>query len=149
MPWASYGDTILRFPGAGLDLDLRHPIGEAERKELRRLGLSGTFSVVTACNPLGRVLEPTANRRLSAQFDVVVLQQWHDARRADGYAPDGAHGEAGWALPGPIEPARDLAARFFQRALFWYDDDRFYVVPVLAPGPILPLPRQRTSGLTP
>jgi hypothetical protein len=104
--------------------------------------------VVTACNPLGRVLEPSANRRLSAQLDSVVLRQWPDARRADGFAPDGSHGEAGWALPGSIEPARDLAARFFQRALFWYDDDRFHIVPVLAPGPILSLPRQRTSGLT-
>jgi hypothetical protein len=148
MPWASYGDTILRFPGAGLDLDLRHPIGEAERKELRRLGLSGTFSVVTACNPLGVVLDPIANRRLSSQFDCVVLRQWPDARRADGFAPDGAHGEAGWALPGPIEPARDLAARFFQRALFWYDDDRFSIVPVHAPGPILSLPSQCKLGLT-
>jgi hypothetical protein len=148
MPWDSYGDTILRFPGAGLHLDLRHPVGEPERKELRRLGLSGTFSVVTACNPLGGVLEPSANRRLSAQLDSVVLRQWPDARRADGDAPDGTHSEAGWALSGPIEPARALAARFFQRALFWYDGDRFYIVPVLAPGPILSLPGQRKSGLT-
>jgi hypothetical protein len=148
MPWASYGDTILRFPGAGLDLDLRHPVGEAERKELRRLGLSGTFSVVTACNPLGRMFEPSANRRVSAQLDAVVLRQWPGARRADGYSSDGAHCEPGWALPGPVEPARELAARFFQRALFWYDSVRFHIVPVLAPGPILSLPSQRDSGLT-
>jgi len=147
MPWASYGDTILRFSGAGLDLDLRRPVGEAERRELRRLGLSGTFSVVTACNPLGRLLEPASNRRLSAQFAAVVVRRWPDARRADGLSPDGSHTEAGWAIPGAIEPARELAARFFQRALFWYDGVQFHIVPVLAAGPVRSLPSSQTSGL--
>ena len=148
MPWGSYGETILTFPGAALSVDLRRPVGERERAELRRLGLTGTFSVITACNPLGQVLEPSANRRLTAQLEAVVARVWAGALRADGIAPDRSHGEAGWALPGPIEPARELAARFFQRALFWYDGDRFHIVPVLAAGPILSLPSQRNPGLT-
>jgi hypothetical protein len=148
MPWASYGNTIIRFTGAGLSLDLRHPVGEAERKELRRLGLSGTFSVVTACNPLGQILEPASNRRLEAQLAAVVEGQWPGALRADGVSPDGSHCEAGWALPGPLEPARGLAARFFQRALFWYDGDHFHIVPVLARGPAISLPGSRESGPT-
>jgi hypothetical protein len=148
MPWEPYGNTIIRFAGAGPSLDLRHPVGEAERKELRRLGLSGTFAVVTACNPLGQILEPAANRRLEAQFAAVVYPQWPGARSADGLSPDGGHREAGWALPGPLEPARALAARFFQRALFWYDGDHFHLVPVLAHGPVLSLPIRRESGLT-
>lgn len=148
MPWASYGNTIIRFTDAGLRVDLRRPVGEAERKELRRLGLSSTFSVVTACNPLGQTLETAANRRLEAQFAPIVAGHWPGARRADGLAPDGSHSEAGWALPGPLEPARALAARFFQRALFWYDGDHFHIVPVLARGPVLSLPRRPESGLT-
>jgi hypothetical protein len=148
MPWASYGNTIIRFPDAGLSLDLRRPVGEAERKELRRLGLSGTFSVVTACNPLGQLLEPVSNRRLAAQLAAVVGRHWPGAHRADGMSPDGSHSEAGWAVPGPLEPARELAARFFQRALFWYDGHLFHIVPVLARGPILSLPSRRESGLT-
>jgi len=148
MPWASYGNTIIRFADAGLSLDLRHSVGEAERKELRRLGLSGTFSVVTACNPLGQILEPASNRRLAAQLAAVVGTHWPGAHRADGVSPDGGHREAGWALPGPLEPARELAARFFQRALFWYDGDHFHIVPVLAPGLVLSLPGRPESGLT-
>jgi hypothetical protein len=148
MPWASYGNTIIRFAEAGLSLDLRHPVGEAERKELRRLGLSGTFAVVTACNPLGQLLEPDSNRRLAAQFAAVVDRDWPGAHGADGVSPDGRHCEPGRALPGPLEPARALAARFFQRALFWYDGDRFHIVPVLARGPVLSLPSRRESGQT-
>ena len=149
MPWASYGDTIIQFTDAGLRLDLRRSVGEAERKELRRLGLSGPFSVVTACNPLGQLLEPASNRRLAAQLAAVVATHWPGARRADGVSPDGSHSEAGWAVPGPLEPARALAARFFQRALFWYDDDHFHIVPVLARGPMLTLPSRPESGPTP
>lgn len=148
MPWASYGNTIIRFADAGLSLDLRRPIGEAERKELRRLGLSGTFSVVTACNPLGQILEPASNRRLAAQLAAVVERQWPGTHRADGVSPDGTHSEAGWAVPGPLEPARELAARFFQCALFWYDGAHFHLVPVLAGGPVLSLPSRRESGPT-
>lgn len=147
MPWASYGNTIIRFAGAGLSLDLRHPVGEAERKELRRLGLSGTFSVVTACNPLGQLLEPASNRRLAAQLAAVVVGRWPGALEAEGVSPDGSHREPGWALPGPLEPARELAARFFQRAVFWYDG-HFHIVPVLAGGPVLSLPSRHESGRT-
>jgi len=53
---------------------------------------------------------------------------------------DGRHVGPGWAIPIPFEEAEMLAARFFQNALFWYDGDRFFIVPVLASGSPLPLP---------
>lgn len=140
MAWDAYRETVVRFPGAGLSVDLRRPLGEAERSGFGRLGLPGSFSIVTACNPLGRILEPEANRRLAAQLDAVVAWGWPGARRADGGSPDGRHVEPGWALPGSLDPGRAIAGRFLQRALFWYDGDRFFIVPVHPAGPAVALP---------
>lgn len=89
MPWAPYGDTILRFNGAGFELDLRRAVGEDDRKELRRLGLSASFAVVTACIPLGRVIDAASNRRLTAQLDAVVGPESPGAVAAAGVSPDG------------------------------------------------------------
>jgi hypothetical protein len=93
---------------------------------------------------MGQVLEAHANRRLSAVLAGVVREQHPEAIRADGGAPGGPHLEPGWAVPGPFEEAR-LAARFFQNAVFWFDGARFSIVPVLAPGPVLVMPRAPVS----
>lgn len=138
--WGAYPDTVLVFPEAGIEIDLRRPLATAVRRAMLDAGLGGSFAVITACNPLGRSLGAAPNQRLSAVFTALVRERHPEGRRADGRSPDGSHREPGWALPVPLEEARGLAARFFQIALFWFDGDRFYLVPVLAPGPPLPLP---------
>ena len=140
-PWGPYPETVLQFPEADLTVDLRQPITDHTCGVLRGLGLRGPFAVVTACNPMGQVYGAHANRRLSAVLASVV--RWHhpEAIPAHGGAPGGPHLEPGWAVPGPLEEACRLAARFFQNAVFWFDGTRFSIVPVLASGPVLVLPR--------
>lgn len=138
--WGAYPDTILRFPDAGLAIDLRRPVSPHAKAVLSGLGPGRPFGVVTACNPRGGLLEDRANRRLIAVLDALVLERYRGAWRADGCSPDGAHVEPGWAVPAPLPEVALLAARFFQNGLFWYEADRFSIVPVLAPYPPLPLP---------
>ena len=138
--WGRYPDTVLRFPEAGLRIDLRRPLSPADLRALADIGLSGPFAVITSCNPLGRPLEEAANGRLTAVLTALVLDRYPAARLAHGGSPDGAHQERGWAIPAPLDEVRALAARFFQNGVFWCDAGRFYIVPVLASLPMLALP---------
>lgn len=138
--WGSYPDTILHFPGSSLRIDLRRPVGPGDRRGLAGLGLDRPFGVVTASNPLGIPLEKSVNQRLDRVLAGVVKTWYPEGVPAHGESPDGEHVECGFALPGTPEEARNLAARFFQKALFWYDGDRFFIMPVLAVAPPLALP---------
>ncbi len=138
--WGAYPETVLTFPELDLLVDLRNPLSPALRERLRNAGLGGPFGVVTACNPLGTPLDPSANRRLTVLLATRIASSHPAARRADGGSPDGTHQEAGWAIPGSLEQVRQLAATFLQNAVFWFDGTQFTIVPVHAPGEVLPLP---------
>jgi hypothetical protein len=143
--WGTYPDTILRFPEAGLSIDLRRPLPPEALRALAELGLSGPFAVVTACEPYGVSLEESANSRLTTVLTAIVLDRYPGARLAHGTSPDGSHMERGWAIPAPLEDIKVLAARFFQNAVFWFEAGKFQIVPVLAPFPPLPLPAGRAD----
>jgi hypothetical protein len=138
--WGHYPDTILRFPQTGLSIDLRLPLSRSLRQQLGDLGLGGAFAVITACNPLGSRLDAAANRRLTSVLAALVRERYPAAPEAHGGSPDHQHEEPGWAIAIPLPEAQRLAAQFLQNAVFWFDGERFVIVPVLAPGPELPLP---------
>lgn len=138
--WGDYPDTVLQFPGAGLNIDLRQPVSPRSLQTLATAGLRGSFAVVTACDPLGGLLDTSANQRLSAVLTALVHDRYPGARPAQGISTDGAHIEPGWAIPAPLEEARGLAARFLQNSIFWFDGARFSIVPVSVAGPHLTLP---------
>jgi uncharacterized protein DUF3293 len=138
--WGPYAETVLCFPEVKLAIDLRLPLPAAIPKRLSQLGLTGSFGVVTACNPRGITLDAGANRRLTAELAAVVRERYPAARLAQGASPDGRHEEPGWAIAAPLPELKRLAAEFRQNALFWFDGARFVIVPVLGQGPPLPLP---------
>lgn len=138
-PWGAYPETVITFPETGLVVDLRRPVNPILRQRLGELGLSGRFGVVTACNPLGSEIGAAANRRLTALLGCRVAG-YAGARPAVGGSPDASHREPGWAIPAPFDEVRRLAADFLQNALFWFDGERFSIVPVHAAGDPLPLP---------
>ncbi len=143
--WGTYPDTTLRFPEAGLSIDLRRPVSPHALRALADLGLPGPFAVVTSCDPLGIPLDDASNGRLTAVLTALVLDRYPAARLAHGSSPDGTHMERGWAIPAPMGEIHVLAARFFQNAVFWFDAGCFVIVPVLAPLPPLPLPAGRVA----
>lgn len=144
--WGRYPETVLRFPGHALELDLRVPLPPGTPARLAELGLGGRFGVVTACNPLGIDHDAAANRRLTAVLAGRMRERYPGAVPATGGSPDGRHTEPGWAVEAPREELRRLARSFLQNALFWFDGSGFLIVPVLRPGPELRLPAPPSSG---
>lgn len=138
-PWGAYPDTVITFPETGLVVDLRRPVHPVLRQRLGAIGLAGSFGIVTACNPLGTPLDAAANRRLTTLLGCRVAG-YAGARSALGSSPDASHQEPGWAIPVPLDQLRRLAADFFQNALFWFDGEKFSIIPVHETGATLPLP---------
>ena len=138
-PWGAYPETVITFPDSGLVVDLRRPVNPMLRQRLGEIGLSGSFGVVTACNPLGGQVDAAANRRLTTLL-ASRAAGYAGSRPAVGGSPDGSHREPGWAIPAPLDELRRLAADFLQNALFWFDGEKFAIIPVHGAGEALPLP---------
>jgi len=141
--WGAYAETVLTFPGLDLVVDLRRPLTPSVVRRLREAGLPGAFGVVTACNPLGAQLDPASNRRLTVLLGHRISAGYGSALRADGGSPDGSHQEPGWAIPGSLDQVRQLGAAFLQNAVFWFDGERFAIVPVHSAGEVVPLPMDK------
>jgi hypothetical protein len=63
--------------------------------------------------------------------------------RADGCSSNGAHVERGYAFSASVEEAAAHAARWTQAAVFWFDGDRFWLVPAGDQQEATPLPYKR------
>lgn len=147
-PWGAYPETVITFPDTGLVVDLRRPVTPILRQRLGEVGLTGPFGIVTACNPLGAQIDAAANRRLTTLLGFRVAG-YAGARSAVGGSPDASHREPGWAIPAPLDQVRRLAADFLQNALFWFDGERFAIIPVHGTGEALPLPAPSQNKANP
>jgi len=130
--WARYPDTVLEIYRDGtVRIDLRERLDPDDCRRLRDLGLGATFAVVTAANPRGLALGEAENHVRAELLDTEVVARGVRFLRADGVSPDGAHREVGVAVAMPLQAACELAARYEQSALFWFDGERFWIIPVL------------------
>ena len=143
-PWGAYPETVITFPDTGLVVDLRRPVTPILRQRLGEIGLTGPFGIVTACNPLGAQIDGAANRRLTTILGFRTAG-YAGSRPAVGASPDASHREPGWAIPAPLDEVRRLAADFFQNALFWFDGEKFSIIPVHGTGEALLLPASPQS----
>ena len=130
--WLLYASTILELqsPAAKVVIDLRRSISGAQRVDLMRLW-NGAFAVVTAYNPIGRMLSPIENEARHDRLRDVLERCGIVHRPANGLSPDGAHCERGFALHASLDTARDLSCQFEQSALFWFDGASFCLVGAL------------------
>ena len=138
----AYTNTVLELP-TGDRIDLRRPVGEADRAALRSAGLTGAFAVLTAENPNGENEEdaptPTAAARREVANDRrhgALVEALRESAvpfvRVDGVAPDGSYRERCIAVPLPRADAVTLADRLDQLALFWFDGTAFWLLPAEA-----------------
>jgi hypothetical protein len=156
--YAAYTNTVLELPGVPDGrIDLRHPIGPPEHEVLRHVGLDRPFAVMTAENPRGENDEdaPTAaeEQAREAANDARLARLVADLGaegapfvRIDGVAPDGSYRERCVALRVPRDDAVALARRFAQLALFWFDGERFWLLPAEAGAPLVPLPARTVAS---
>lgn len=141
--WKLYTETLLRFwlPESFI-VDLRQQVINREKAEFVRAGLRASFAILTAYNPRGCSTDDRTNTRKTAELeqdlrarDIVVLA-------ADGMSTDGCHAEPGFAVALKLDEATSIARHYEQSAFFWFDGERFWIMPALvqAEPVLLPLP---------
>lgn len=134
--WSSYAETILVVHGPNpVEVDLRRPIGARERAAFLAAGLEGSFGLVTAENPFGRAASPEENARRREALAAELRAAGVEAIRVDGLSPDRQHREIGVALRWPLEAVRDLARRYDQSAIYWFDGGAMWVIGALTVAP--------------
>ena len=149
--YRQYPNTILEFdtPDA-LRIDLRRPLSDDDRRALDALGLR-EFGVFTAENPAGEHAEDEgdeaaerarerANRRRTRSLVERLKAEGTRFVRVDGVAPQGDHRERCVALAVARDGAVEMAERYEQLALFWYDGSDFWLLPAEADEPPTRLP---------
>jgi len=152
--WDQYPCTILEFaPPDRLRIDLRRPLGAADRATLAALGLDRPFAVLTAENPMGENAEdkPTPTQEAATEqrnatrrgdLEAELRRSGIEYQPCDGVAPDGDYREHGVAVVLPREQAVMLARRFGQLAIFWFDGRAFSLVGAVARKPSEKLPKR-------
>jgi hypothetical protein len=151
--WREYPCTVLEFYGPPPGrVDLRRPLGDAERAFLATIGVEAPFAVLTAENPGGenaedaptegaeRAREARNERRVSA-LERELESSGIPFALVDGAAPDGDYRERCVAVALPRAAATALAERLRQLALFWYDGRDFWLLPAEADQEPERLPR--------
>ena len=126
--WSSYPETVLHFPGEPpVMIDLRTEVTPTLRKGLAALGLAGEFAVLTAFNPRGVDSSDDENKRRMAELEAELESVGERFVRLDACSPDKSHCECSVALEADRERAVDIARRFEQVAIFWYDGSKFWI----------------------
>src|SRR3990170_6808635 len=126
--WGSYPETVLRFAGdPELIVDLREEVSDATRSELIRMGLGLPFGILTAFNPRGLGLSPAMNAQRMKDLESEIESAGHAFVRVDACSPDLSHCESSVALKAPLQWSLDLAKKWEQLAIFWWDGDRFWL----------------------
>jgi uncharacterized protein DUF3293 len=115
-------------------------VDAAVRETLRGLGLERAFGVITAEDPLGATQSPEVNERLAAELRVEMDEAHAKYVAVDACSPDHAHCESSLAVVMDLTSLVDVARRYAQLAIFWFDGDAFWIMPVLSSNAPLRLP---------
>jgi hypothetical protein len=144
--WGSYPETVLIFSGdPELFIDLREPVPPATRNALSALGLGEPFSILTAFNPRGVDHPPHENERRMEELEAELASSGDSFVRVDACSPDKSHCECSVALKGDMKRALDIARRWEQIAIFWWDGTKFWIRGAITDGELeLPI-----TGTTP
>jgi Protein of unknown function (DUF3293) len=139
--WGSYPETVCYFQGeTEVMVDLREEVAPQVRKGLSALGLGEPFGVVTAYNPRGVDHSDEENKRRAAELEAELRSVGYRFVPVDCCSPDKEHCEYSVAVVAPLETVLDMARRFEQIAIFWFDGSSFSLVGAISPGELkLPL----------
>jgi len=126
--WSSYPETVLHFAGdPEVMVDLRMEVSPAIRRGLGALGLDAEFAVLTAFNPRGVDIGEEENNRRMKELEAELSSSGDAFVRVDACSPDRSHCECSIALPGDYNRAIDMAKRWEQIAIFWFDGSCFWI----------------------
>lgn len=137
----SYPETVLYFAGEpGVMVDLREIVPSATVRGLAAIGLGDPFGIVTAFNPRGVDIGARENTKRAAELERELTSSGDEFVRVDCCSPDRSHCECSVALKLTSERVTDIAKRWDQIAIFWWDGLRFWIYGAMTQGPALRLP---------
>ena len=133
--WGSYPETVLTFEGdPELFVDLRIPVPPPTRDAFRVLGLGEPFGILTAFNPRGVDHTPEENSDRMEELESELRSVGDQFVRVDACSPDKAHCECSVALKADMNRVLDIARRFEQIAIFWWDGSKFWIQGAITDG---------------
>jgi len=140
MTLSVFSQTLLFFSANDLTVDLRRPVSPATLEQLENIGLGQDFCVITAHNPFGRTITAEENKELHEQLAARLAKLECLHTPCVGMNPERIHREDGFAVRLALPDAVELARAFEQLALFQFDGESFWSVPVLMQGTPARLP---------
>ena len=143
--WASYPETVCYFQGeTEVMVDLRVAVPPATRTALAAIGLGAPFGVLTAFNPRGVELDEADNSRRASELAAELVSLGLEFVRVDCCSPDRSHCECSVAVIAPRDQVLEVARRWEQIAIFWWDGAVFRIYGAVTAGVLnLPVLSQR------
>ncbi len=145
--WGQFPDTVLRFrsrpsssSSSSLVIDLRNRVDIDTRIALRGIGIEQSFGILSAQEPMGLPQSKDVDARLAASLKTEVAALGARHVHLDACSPDGSHCERSIAIVLDLESLIALAYRYNQLAIFWFDGEEFWIVPVRSSNARLRLP---------
>jgi hypothetical protein len=139
--WSSYPETVLVFAGEPeMMIDLRRPLSPATKNALKAMGLGEPFSILTAYNPRGETIAAEENERRFDELTAELRSAGIEYLVMDACSPDRSHCECSVVLKGSRSAAIEIAKRWEQVAIFWYDGGRFWIYGAISAIEPIPLP---------
>jgi hypothetical protein len=123
-----------------ITIDLRTVVDESTRSKLRRVGFEHSFGVIAAQDPMGVAQLATVNDALAASLQQEVAELGVTYVCVDACSPDESHCERSVAIALDERSLIDIASRYEQLAIFWFDGDAFWIIPVHSRNARLQLP---------
>lgn len=101
----------------------------------QRLAADINFAIISAQNPAGLLTSPEFNLLLDKQLQAHLQQIGAPYRSVIGAAPDFSVQEKSWMVLCEKAQAIALARVFTQNAIYWIEQNKLYLVPVLLQQP--------------
>jgi hypothetical protein len=142
--WGDFPETVLHFDSIPtVVVDLRRHIGPTVLAEIRGTGLERSFGIVTAHDPMGVTQTKDVNAMLATRLRTEIAELHVPYVRVDACSPDRSHCEQSVAVELGLQQLIDLACRYDQLALFWFDGVAFWIVPARSANARTRLPVSR------
>lgn len=108
-------------------VDLRLEVEQPVRRGLAAIGLDKPFGVLTAFNPRGVDIGDQENLRRMKELEAELASSGDLFIRVDACSPDKSHCECSVALVAERQRVIDIAVRWEQIAIFWWDGAQFWI----------------------
>jgi len=132
--WPKYPETVLDFgTRPAIEIDLRRIPSDDAVAALTAAGFGEPFAIMTAFDPRGKNLSREENEKRQQQLERRLRASRYSFVRVDACSPDKSHCECSVAIKIDRSRALQIAERWEQIAIFWWDRDRFWIYGAISP----------------